>query len=38
MKILNNVLKIEDEQDIQLITDLVMDDENFEDVGSFIKR
>lgn len=38
MKKLNNTIKIEDEQDIQLITDLIMSDESFEEFGSFIKN
>ena len=37
MKILQNTIKIEDEQDIDFITDLVMRDESFEECGSFIK-
>ncbi len=37
MKKLNNVLIIENESDIELLTDLVMSDESFEEIGSFIK-
>jgi len=37
MKLLENTMKLEDEADIALLTELVMSDESFEEEGTFIK-
>ena len=37
MKILENTIKLEDDADIALLTELVMSDESFEEEGTFIK-
>ena len=37
MKLLENTMKLEDEADIALLTELVMSDEDFDERGSFVK-
>lgn len=37
MKILENTIKLEDDADIALLTELVMSDEDFDESGSFVK-